>query len=111
MTDKNSTGSKNGAPPASTNELQVVDFAHPELCTGCDPVTCIVEGNNLSGGNWRDVLAALTEHFLQSKPKATELYHTSLYPSGEREFLLKEKPKYSGKQLANGYWINVNLNI
>ena len=92
-----------------TAEPQRVDFAHPEFCTDCDPVTCIVEGSNFSGGNWRDVLVALTEDFLQSKPKAMELYHTSLYPNGEREYLLKEKPKFSARQLSNGYWINVNL--
>ena len=98
-------------PRQITAEPQHVDFAHPEFCTGCDPVTCIVEGNNFNGGNWRDVLVALTEDFLQSKPKAMELYHTSLYPNGEREFLLKEKPKFSARQLSNGYWINVNLSI
>lgn len=88
-----------------------VDFAHPELCIGCDPRTCVVEGKSFSVRNWRDVLVALTEDFLQSRPKAMELYHTSLYPNGEREFLLKEKPKFSARQLSNGYWINVNLNI
>jgi len=80
-------------------EPQHVDFAHPEFCTGCDPQTCVVEGKSFSGRNWRDVLVALTEDFLQSKPKAMELYHTSLYPNGEREFLLKKKPKFSARQL------------
>jgi hypothetical protein len=92
-------------------EPQLVDFAHTEYCSGCDPVTCIVEGNDFSGGNWRDVLVALTEAFLQSKPKATELYHTSLFSNGERVFLMKDKPKLSARQLSNGYWINVNLSI
>lgn len=98
-------------PRQLTAEPQHVDFAHPEFCTGCDPQTCVVEGKSFSGRNWRDVLVALTEDFLQSKPKAMELYHTSLYPNGEREFLLKEKPKFSARQLSNGYWINVNLSI
>jgi len=70
------------------SEFLTVDFAHPERCTGCDPQTCVVEGKSFSGKNWRDVLVSLTEDFLQSKPKAMELYHTSLYPNGEREFLL-----------------------
>ncbi len=94
-----------------TTEPLHVDFAHPELCMGCDPQTCIVDGKSFSGRNWRDILVALTEDFLQSKPKAMELYHTSPYPNGEREFLIKEKPKFSARQLSNGYWINVNLSI
>ena len=98
-------------PRQLTAEPQYVDFAHPEFCTGCNPVTCIVEGNNFSSGNWRDVLVALTEGFLQSKPKVMGLYHTSLYPNGEHEFLLKEKPKFSARQLSNSYWINVHLSI
>lgn len=40
----------------STEMLNKVDFRHPEFCTGCDPVACIVEGNNFSSGNWRDIL-------------------------------------------------------
>lgn len=95
----------------STTELNVVDFDHPELCSGCDPVTCIVEGTNFSGGNWRDVLVSLTEAFLQSKPKSTELYYSSLFHSGKHAFLLKEKPKLSARKISNGYWINVNLSI
>lgn len=92
-------------------EPQSVDFAHPGRCTGCDTITCVVEGNHFSVGNWRDVLSCLTEAFLQSKPKAAELYYTSLYPKGEQEFLLREKPKRSARQLSNGYWINVHLSI
>ncbi|MEN6384668.1 MAG: HTH domain-containing protein [Phycisphaerales bacterium] len=95
----------------TTHEPQFVDFTHPEFCTDCDPISCIVEGNDFSGGNWRDVLVALTEVFLQSKPKAMKLYHTSLYPNGEHEFLLKDRPKFSARQLSNGYWVNVNLSI
>ncbi len=56
-----------------------VDFNHPELCTGCDPMTCTVEGNDFSMKNWRDILASLTEAFLESKPQAMSLYHTSLF--------------------------------
>lgn len=95
----------------STEMLNKVDFRHPEFCTGCDPVACIVEGNNFSGGNWRDILVSLTEAFIQSKPKATELYHTGLQSDSERAFLMKDKPKLSARQLSNGYWINVNLSI
>lgn len=92
-------------------EPQFVDFTKPELCAGCDPVTCTIEGKDFSGGNWRDVLVSVIEAFLQSKPKAMELYHTSPYPNGERVFIMKEKPKFSARQLSNGYWINVNLSI
>ena len=92
-------------------ELQRVDFNRPELCSGSDPVTCVVEGTDYSGGNWRDVLISLTEAFLQSKPKAKGLFHTSLYPKGERVFLLKDKPKLNARQISNGYWVIVNLGI
>jgi hypothetical protein len=95
----------------TTSEPQRVDFVHPELCSGSDPVTCVVEGNDFSADNWRNVLISLTEAFLQSKPKATELFHTSLFPNGERIFLLKDKPKLTARQLSNGYWVNVHLSI
>lgn len=98
-------------PRQLTVEPQNVDFAHPEFCTGCDPQTCVVEGKSFLGRNWRDVLVELTEDFLQSKPKAMELYYTSIYSNSQREFLLKEKPRFSARQLSNGYWINVNLSI
>lgn len=92
-------------------EPQRVDFAHPEYCTGSDPATCVVDGKSFSGVNWRDILVALTEEFLREKPRAKELYRTSIYPNGKHEFLLKDKPKFSARQLSNGYWINVNLSI
>ncbi len=107
----NTAVAKVDSQPITTHEPQFVDFTHPEFCTDCDPISCIVEGNDFSGGNWRDVLVALTEAFLQSKPKAMKLYHTSLYPNGEHEFLLKDRPKFSARQLSNGYWVNVNLSI
>lgn len=95
----------------SSVEPKVVDFEHPEFCSGCDPVKCIVEDNDFSGGNWRDLLVSLTEAFLQSKPRATELFNTNPFSNGERVFLLKDKPKLSARQLSNGYWINVHLSI
>ncbi len=98
---------------AETEELRLVDFAHPELCSGCDPITCIVEGKDFSGGNWRDLLVSITEYFLNSKTEMEELYGTSLYKRGDVEFLLKDKPnpRLSPRKLSNGYWINVNLSI
>lgn len=107
----NTAVAKVDSQPINTLEPKFVDFTHPECCTDCDPVSCIVEGNDFSGGNWRDVLVALTEAFLQSKPRAMRLYHTSLYPKGEHEFLLKDRPRFSARQLSNGYWVNVNLSI
>jgi hypothetical protein len=100
-----------GISPAICAEPQHVDFSHPEYCTGSAPVSCFVEGNDFSGGNWRDLLVALTESFLLEKPKASELYDTSIYQGGEYSFILREKPKYSARQLSNGCWINVNLSV
>ena len=65
----NTAVAKVDSQPINTLEPKFVDFTHPECCTGCDPVSCIVEGKDFSVGNWRDVLVALTEAFLQSKPK------------------------------------------
>lgn len=90
---------------------QRVDFAHPESCTGTRPVNCIIEGKSFSGVNWRDILVALVENFLQNKPIAETLCRMSVFSKGERPFLLKEKPKLSARQISNGYWINVNLSI
>lgn len=78
-------------------KTQYVDFDHPEFCTGTNPVSCIVEGKSFNGVNWRDILVALTEDFLQNKPAATALYRTSVYPMGAHAFLLKEKPKFSAR--------------
>jgi hypothetical protein len=101
------------APDESTsvNNPLKVDFEHPELCAGCDPVTCVIEGISFSGRNWRDLLVAITENFLINKPQALDLYKRSVYPYGERPFLLKDKPVFSARQIENGYWIYMNLGI
>jgi hypothetical protein len=88
-----------------------VDFDHPELCTGSDPIVCVVEGISFSGKNWRDLLVALTEYFLSCKPQAKDLYFRSFYQNGECPFLLKEKSRLQARQISNGYWIYVNLSI
>lgn len=100
-------------PQQLTAEPRHVDFAHPELCMGCDPVTCIVEGKSFYSRNWRDLIIALTEHFLLCNPKAKELYHKSVYTNGERPFFLKEKPQNirGARQISNGYWVFLNLGI
>lgn len=95
----------------ANQEMLCVDFSRPELCSGCDPLTCIVEGKVFSGGTWRDLLVLLTESFLKNKPRTSELYHKSLYSHGGSAFFLKDKPKLAARQLSNGYWINVNLSI
>lgn len=94
----------------ANQETLYVDFLHPELCSGCNPLTCIVEGKVFSVGNWRDILVSLTENFIKSKPRTAELYHVSLYSRGG-VFFLKDKPKLAARQLSNSYWINVNLSI
>lgn len=96
-------------------EPQRVNFDYPELCVGCDPMTCVVESRSYEGKNWRDLLVALTEHFLVSKPQAQELYSRSVYPNGKRQFLLKDKSLVADgqavRQISNGYWIYMNLSI
>lgn len=93
--------------------VRQVDFDHPELCTGCDPITCVVEGKDFHSKNWRDLLVTLTEYFLHNKPNASRLLTKSVYPRGERPFLLKEKPQNvtAVRQISNGYWLYLNLGI
>ena len=94
-----------------TTSIKRVDFNYPELCTGCDPVDCKIEGVSFLGKNWRDLLVAITEGFLLTKPQAHDLYFRSIYPNSERPFLLKDKPALASKQLTNGCWVYVNLSI
>jgi hypothetical protein len=47
----NTMKAKPDNPVVVASELQRVDFNYPELCSGSDPVTCVVEGNDFSGSN------------------------------------------------------------
>lgn len=102
---------ENETPPLNGDPKRV-DFADPDACTGCDPVSCIVEGKVFRVRNWRDILTELTEHFLATKPRAQELTWRSIYQRGNHPFLLKDKPGYAAsRQISNGYWVYLNLSI
>lgn len=102
---ENETPSFNGYPKR-------VDFSDPGACSGCDPVSCVVEGKVFHVRNWRDILTELTEHFLATKPRAQELTWRSIYQRRGHPFLLKDKPGYAvSRQVSNGYWVYLNLSI
>lgn len=90
-----------------------VDFAHPDACSGCNPVSCVVEDRAFNVHNWRDILIELTEYFLATKPQAQELTLRSIYQRGKHPFLLKNKPHgyVDSRQVSNGYWVYLNLSI
>ncbi len=104
---------KNDNQPIINYEPQRVDFSHTEFCAGCNPESCLIEGKDFSGGNWRDILIAVTEGFLVSKPNAQDLIHKSIYKNGKRPFLLNEKPQngLAARQISNGYWVLLHLSI
>ena len=37
-----------------------VDFSSPKLCERTYPVSCVIDGNNLSAPNWAQLLVAIT---------------------------------------------------
>ena len=94
--------------------LAQVDFSKPELCERTNPVSCIINGIELSGRTWARLLAAITEMFISTdNPAITSLYKQSLsnrnagYP-----FIMQVRiDGLSCAKLSNGYWINVNYNI
>ncbi len=99
--------------PPTDFEIKRVDFREPSACTGCCPVSCVVEGQSFSVHNWRDILFELTNYFLATKPRMQELTQCSIYQRGTRPFLLKAKPdRYmASRQVSNGCWIYLNLSI
>ncbi len=108
------TSHKVYAPPKIRDRgIQRVDFSQPNACSGCDPVSCVVEGNTFFVRNWRDILTELTEYCLETKPKAQELFHCSLYSRGNRPFLLEDRPNIGqdARQISTGHWIYLNLSI
>ncbi len=108
------TSHKVYAPPKIRDAgIQRVDFSQPDACSGCDPVSCVVEGNTFFVRNWRDILTELTEYCLETKPKAQELFPCSLYSRGNRPFLLEDRPNIGqdARQISTGHWIYLNLSI
>ncbi|MDR2343910.1 MAG: hypothetical protein LBD86_05200 [Spirochaetaceae bacterium] len=89
-----------------------VDFDHTELCTGCNPVTCTVNGEPVPVGSWRDLLVNLVEMFIANgNSHINDLFNNPLLKGGSRPFLLKDKPNGETRQITSGHWIYVNFNI
>jgi hypothetical protein len=89
-----------------------VDFNHPELCTGCDPVTCTINGEPIPVGTWRDLLVNLVEMFIaKGNPNINDLFNKPLLSVSKYPFLLKEKTNGETRQIASGHWIYVHFNI
>ncbi len=89
-----------------------VDFRNTSSCAGCDPIICVICGENIDVGTWRDILVTLTEKFIRENyPNVNDLYARPLLQGSTRPFLLKSKPNGSARQLFNGYWVFMNYGI
>lgn len=89
-----------------------VDFRNTSSCAGCDPIICVICGENIDVGTWRDILVTLTEKFIRENyPNVNDLYARPLLQGSTRPFLLRSKPNGSARQLSNGYWVFMNYGI
>jgi hypothetical protein len=94
--------------------LTRVDFLKPQLCEWTYPVSCIINGVELSGRNWARLLVAITEMFISTNnPNIASLYKQSLaqrdtgYP-----FMMDSRIiNLYCLQLSNSYWINVHYSV
>lgn len=70
--------------------IHCVDFEHTELCTECNPLTCMVNNEKIPvGRTWRDLLILLVEKFIVGyADRIAELSSRSLNRGGGRPFLL-----------------------
>lgn len=92
--------------------VRLLDFDYPERCAGCDPVSCVIEGEEIQGHTWRDLFINLLEKYLfENRINVQELFVKNLLTGSKRPTLLKTKPNGSCRQLSNGYWVYLNFNI
>ena len=90
-----------------------VDFERPDLCTYTDPLECVINGRAVRGvnWNWRDLLLAITEHFLKID---TDKVDSFVFQSG-RPFMTTQKPENpiwrQFRQLSNKKFIVVSYDI
>ena len=94
--------------------LYNLDFSKPHLCERTYPVSCVINGTELFGRSWAQLLAAITEKFISdNNPSIAILYEQPLYQGrSTRPFIMKNKIEgLNCSQLSNGYWINVNYSI
>lgn len=93
-------------------DVRRVDFLQTDLCSGCNPVTCRINGEPIPVGTWRDLLVNLVEKFLsEGNAGIGDLYSSPLLQGSSRPFLLKDKPNGAARQISTGHWIYVNHNI
>jgi hypothetical protein len=68
-----------------------VDFNYLELCAGCNPVTCTVNGEPVSVRTWRDLLVNLVEMFMiKGNPNINDLFNKPLLFGSKRPSGLKQ---------------------
>ena len=93
--------------------ILLLDFANINSCSGTLPLSCSVRGDDIyCGENWRDLLVSLTEYCLSNYPDYMEKLKTEwLTNYSETPYLLLNKPAHDGKDISNGFWINVNHSI
>jgi hypothetical protein len=97
----------------SSSTARRVDFSRPELCAGCNPVECTINGETLAFDyNWRDIIVALADKFLSEKnPSFKKLLNIPLLSRSTTPFLIKTKPERQSRQISNGYYICVDYSI
>jgi hypothetical protein len=91
-----------------------VDFSKTQMCERTYPVSCIINGAELSGENWGRLLVAIIEWFIaENNPNITKLYKQSLYQRpAAHPFIMNSKiDGLHCAQLSNGYWIDINHSI
>lgn len=103
------------APMGSQNEgtegFFVVDFDHPETCTGTSFRSCTICGEEIvpQRTNWTHAFVAIVEWLLQQgDPELSSLDRTKII--GAKPFFLYERPRLAAKKLSNGKWIYTNYN-
>jgi hypothetical protein len=90
-----------------------LDFANTESCFGTIPLSCFVQGDEISCGmNWRDLLVSITDYCLIHYPNHMERLKTEWFSNySNAPYLLMDKPPFASKEISNGCWINVNHSI
>jgi len=91
----------------------LVDFTDTDACSGSIPIACYISGVNIPFiGNWRDLLVAITEYCILEYADKTEMLKSKWFSNhSDTPYMLSSEPPRSGKELSNGYWINVHYSI
>lgn len=90
------------------------DFTNEVQFTRTRPVWCSIQGENIEGKTWSQILAAIVNREIKKEnPAIDDLYLYALLDiRSDKPFLMKNKlDGLNCRQLENGYWINVNYSL